>query len=518
MKMERQKLDKATTIIIGAGIGGLSAAIALAGAGQQVLVLERAPSIGGKIRSLPSSAGPVDTGPTVLTLKHVLETVFARAGGRLADYVTLIAQPLIARHFWQDGKILDLFSDQGANEQAIGRFAGAAAAKEYLKFDRLTREIYDAFNAPMMQARKPMMGKIALAALQRPAIWPALLPNVSLDRWLRGCFSDSRLVQLFGRYSTYVGGAPNKSPAVLALIWQAEAGGVWAVQGGMAALASGLERFALRLGVQFRCNAHVRSISQQNGRVTGVVLEDGTQFQAENVVFNGDPAALTTGLLGQDMRPALGRAASQPRSLSAYVCAFAAQLTPRAPELAHHNVFFGRDPSLEFGPISRGEIAQDPTLYICAPDRSTAQPPSGQERFEIIMNAAALPARPSNLSDKAHLCTSKMISQLSKFHLGFQPIPSPAALTTPHLLSQLFPASQGAIYGRSPQSLMAPMLRPGAQTRIKGLFLAGGGAHPGPGLPMAALSGQHAAEAILNAPTLICSPPAGDMRGGISTA
>jgi 1-hydroxycarotenoid 3,4-desaturase len=170
--------------------------------------------------------------------------------------------------------------------------------------------------------------------------------------------------------------------------------------------------------------------------------------------------------------------------------------------LAYHNVFFGRDPSCEFGPIARGEMAQDPSLYVCAQDRSLASPRSGPERFEIIMNAAPLPARGSPLSDKASLCTKQMLSQLKLFHLEFQPNPSSAALTTPQHLAQRYPASQGAIYGRSPQSLLAPMLRPTAQTRIKGLYLAGGGAHPGPGIPMAALSGQHAAEMILNAPTL----------------
>ncbi len=488
-------------IVVGAGIGGLCAAIALAGAGRRVLVLERGAQTGGKMRTLPSAAGPIDMGPTVLTLKDVFEGLFSRAGGRLGDYVTLIPQQVLARHFWTGGAHLDLFSDREANAQAIGRFAGPGGAREYLRFDRLTRQMYDAFDAPMMRARRPKLGAIAMAALRRPAIWPALLPNISLQRWLAGQFSDPRLVQLFGRYATYVGGAPSTSPAVLALVWQAEAGGVWAVHGGMGALAAGLERFARALGVQFRLRCHVHSIFLQGGRAAGVELPDGTRIAAQNVVFNGDPAALTSGLLGGDIRRCIPHSAVHPRSLSAYVWTFDAAVPATAPELVHHNVFFGASPAAEFAAIARGQIFADPTLYLCAQDRAARAQPRATERFEIIMNARALPAHPIPLPQEDELCSRRVFSQLARFGLPFHPAPARQALTMPQDLAILFPASGGAIYGRSPQSLLAPMLRPTAQTRIAGLVLAGGGAHPGAGVPMAALSGLHAAEMILNAPT-----------------
>ena len=495
-----EKLDMPRDVVIGAGVGGLCAAIALASAGRNVTVIEAQAHLGGKIRSLPSDAGPVDTGPTVLTLPDVFETLFARAGARLADYVTLIPQPILARHFWQGGAQLDLYTDTAANADAIGRFAGAGAARDYQRFDRLTRAMYEAFDAPMMRAGKPRLGAIALAAAQRPAIWPALLPQMTLARWLAGQFSDPRLVQLFGRYATYVGGAPQKSPAVLALVWQAEAAGVWAVQGGMAALAAGLARLARDKGVQFRCGIAAQQIMVQNGRAVAVHLADGSEIMARSLTYNGDPAALTKGLLGQMAQGAVRQSATQPRSLSAYVWAFAAQINPDAPDLIHHNVFFGGNPAHDFGAIARGEMARDPTLYICAQDRSSGDAPVAAERFEIIMNAAPLQAGVPPNPDETDQCQTEMLTQLSRFNLRFQTPPARAALTTPQGWETLFPASMGAIYGRSPQSLLAPMLRPTAQTRIKGLFLAGGGAHPGAGVPMAALSGQHAAAVILSGP------------------
>ncbi len=498
-------------IVIGAGLGGLCAAIALAGAGRRVMVLERGAQVGGKMRTVPSLAGPVDAGPTVLTLKDVFEGLLSRAGGRLQDYVTLIPLPLLARHFWQDGAVLDLVCDARANADAIGRFAGASAAAEFRRFDHLTRQMYDAFDAPMMRAARPRLGAIAMSAMRRPAIWPALMPYADLQRWLRGQFSDPRLVQLFGRYATYVGGAPDRSPAVLGLIWQAEAAGVWAVQGGMSALAAGLERFARDISVQIACHAEVQHIIQQNGRAVGVVLGDGRRVDARSITFNGDIAALSS------LGAGIARRAPHPRSLSAYVWAFAAQLDAGAPDLAHHNVLFGANPAADFGAIARGDMAEDPTLYICAQDRAAGACINGPERFEIIMNAAPLPALTPPLPDEAAQCQSRVFSQALRFGLNFTPQPARASLTTPQDFAALFPASQGAIYGRSPQSLLAPLLRPTAQTRIKGLYLAGGGAHPGAGVPMAALSGLHAAEAILNAPTSICAPQVAAMPGGMLT-
>ena len=181
-----------------------------------------------------------------------------------------------------------------------------------------------------------------------------------------------------------------------------------------------------------------------------------------------------------------------PRSLSAWVWSFAA--TPVGPNLHHHNVFFGADPHDEFDPIAKGQMPDDPTLYICAQDRAAGQVPSDLERFEIIMNGA--PADTSDEREK-ETCRMRTFEQLEAFGLRFQGAPGVERLTSPHDFHQLFPASRGSLYGRSPHGMMAAFKRPTARTTLPGLYLAGGGAHPGAGVPMAALSGRHAAAAIL---------------------
>lgn len=509
--MEHRPASPDTAIVIGAGMGGLASAIRLAAMGIAVTVVESSDVPGGKARAVPSVAGPVDTGPTVLTMRGEFDALFALAGQTLDDHITLIPQPILARHWWADSPTLDLFSEHEANIEAIQTFAGPREAAAFIRFDAQAKALLAAFDKPVMRAAKPDLAAIARVALRQPRLWPALLPGVTLERLLRLHFRDPRLVQLFARYATYVGGRPRHAPGVLALIWRAEAAGVWAVQGGMHSLAAALARLATSLGVTFLYATQARRIVTQGGRVTGVEVEGGRTLPCRHCVFNGDPAALTMGLLGDAPRAAVPTAKTHPRSLSAHVWAFAA--TPHGADLTHHNVFFSGDPSAEFGPIGQGRMPDQPTLYLCAQDR-TPTPPKGLERFEIILNApAGAPPHP----DEELSCRQRTFPRLQRFGLTFSPQPGAQALTRPTDLARLYPASQGAIYGRSPEGLMAAFARPTARTALPGLVLTGGGAHPGAGVPMAALSARHAAEAIRQ--DRISASPSGQTAtpGGIST-
>ena len=490
------KMAAKKVVVVGAGMGGLCAAIRLAAAGLSVTLVEAQATPGGKMRAVASVAGPVDAGPTVLTLRPVFEQVFAAAGERLEDHLTLIPQPILARHWWPDGSQLDLFTDPAQSAAAIEGWAGPKAAQQFLRFNALSAQLYQAFEAPVMLSDRPRLGGILTNTLRSPALWSTLLPQQTLARQLCQSFTDPRLRQLFGRYATYVGGAPDRSPAVLALIWQAEAQGVWAVQGGMHALARALAGVADRLGVAQLYETPVEKIVQKAGRVAQVILSDGRTLDCDAVVFNGDPAAIEQGFLGADVQRSIPRTAVHPRSLSAWVWSFAAE--PKGADLIHHNVFFNADPADEFGPIAQGKMPQDGTLYICAQDRALG-PTTGLERFEIILNA---PAKTTLSPHEVLECRAKTFPSLAKFGLTFSPQPPDTALMTPQGFATRFPGSQGALYGRSPHGALASFQRPTARTRLRGLYLAGGGAHPGAGVPMAALSGKHAAEAILNDLTL----------------
>jgi len=479
-------------VVIGAGMGGLASAIGLAAAGVKVTVIEAGDAPGGKARGVPTPGGLADTGPTVLTMRHVLDGLFAACGTRTEEHLTLIPLPRLARHFWPDGSTLDLFTDTEANIEAIRAFAGEKEAAAFGRFDRLTLGLWEAFHKSVIAAPKPQLARIVAATLARPKLWPALRPGLTMEQLLRAHFKDPRLAQLFGRYATYVGGRPGATPAVLSLIWQAEVQGVWAIAEGMHGVAAALARVAEAKGVRFHYGTRAKRIVRKEGRVTAVETETGVSIPCSACVFNGDPGALRDGLLGDAARASLEKSSRPDPSLSAWVWAFGAK--PEGVELAHHNVFFTADPGLEFGPIGVGRMPEEPTLYICAQDREMGYPLPEIERFEIIMNG---PAGHQPFPQEEAQCRARTFPMLAEMGLTFSPDPESKALTTPALLSRRFPGSLGAIYGGSPEGTLATFRRPLARTALKGLYLAGGGTHPGAGVPMALTSGTHAARALL---------------------
>ncbi len=507
--------ENSPTVIIGAGIGGLAAALRLAHAGNAVTVLERHSTPGGKLRTLPSGLGPVDAGPTVLTLRPVFEALFHDVGESLSDHLTLHPQEILARHYWPCGTMLDLDADPDRSAANVEAAFGSRARADFLRFSARARRLFEGFDAPMMQAAEPSLATLAGHVMRAPRLALAMSPARTLAQSLRSSFREPRLAQLFGRYATYVGGSPYAAPALLGLIWHAESRGVWCIEGGMHRLAAVIEQLARARGAEFHYGAHVTGLGYDAGRVTSVQTETGS-YPASAVLFNGDPNALRAGALGDVARRSVAAKATAPRSLSANVMAFAAKVS--GPPLAHHTVFFAADPHAEFRALERGERPCDPSLYICAQDRSGSAAPDGPERFEIIMNAApAMAARP-NSQTEANECQTIILDTLHRFGVTFGPAPGTGTLTTPQMFNQLFPHSHGSLYGRSPHGMMAAFARPTARTRVPGLYLAGGGAHPGAGLPMATLSGRHAAEAILTDRISTSTSRRTATLGGMSTA
>ena len=288
--------------------------------------------------------------------------------------------------------------------------------------------------------------------------------------------------------------------------------GVGTVLGfGMAALAAALHRLAVSRGVSFHFGTGVARIEVQGGRVHGIVTTAGDRHVADAVVFNGDPAALFSGLLGVACENATRPNAVWPRALSAVVWA-GAGIASGLP-LAHHNVFFGADAASEFGPLARSDFPADPTLYICAQDRGAGSLPNGAERFEIIMNAPPTTYGPAARQEEDAPWQERILGLLAERGLTLTPISG--SISTPQIFARDFPGSAGSLYGRSPHGVRASFLRPTARSRLQGLYLAGGGVHPGPGVPMALLSGRHAAAAILNDRTSISSSRPMAMPGGM---
>lgn len=486
-------------LVIGAGVGGLAAAIDLARAGLEVTVLERAATPGGKLRRVPAGAALVDSGPTVFTMRWVFEELFDDAGDSLTARLRLTPLSVLARHAWGAGGQLDLFADAERSADAIGAFSGAQEARRFRAFCAQAREVYRALEGPYIRSPRPSpLGLARDLGLDGLATLARLRPFSSLWRALGRHFHDPRLRQLFGRYATYCGGSPFLAPATLMLVAQVEMDGVWAVDGGMGELAQALAALAQRLGATVRCGAMVERIVVEQGRARGVVLASGERLEADAVVFNGDVGALAGGLLGDPLRRAVRPVPRSARSLSALTWSIHAPT--RGFPLLHHNVFFDDDYASEFADVfGRSRLPTRPTVYVCAQDRLDEACEPAAERLLCLVNAPATGDRHPFAQDEIDDCARRAFDLLARCGLQVSRQSGSSVATTPADFEALFPATGGALYGRASHGWMLPFTRDGAASALPGLWLAGGSVHPGPGVPMATLSGRLAARGLLAA-------------------
>ena len=506
-------------VVVGAGIGGLICALLLANRGLQVTLLEAAAGPGGKIRQVLVDGAAIDSGPTVFTMRWVFDEIFAELGLSTDALLQLKPLHILARHAWRRSeKHLDLYADIGQTADAIGNFSSAAQAQAFLRFCAKTKEVYGHLERPYMRAAKPnlrrMVGGLGIDGLTALA---GLGPFANYWQVLGKYFSDPRLRQLFGRYATYCGASPWSAPATLMLIAHVEQQGVWALEGGMHSLPKILAEQVIARGASLRYKSSCRRILVQHGRATGVMLDSGETLDADAVVFNGDADALAQGLLGEAARASVPPLKRHRRSLSALT--WSVKTTTKGFPLTRHNVFFDDDYADEFKHIfQQRRLPTKGTVYVCAQDRADdSATPSTPERLLCLVNAPAdgdiNPFNPTEVDP----CEQQALELLNQCGLSFDPTTVQCVRTTPKDFNRMFPGTGGALYGRASHGWMTPFQRQGANSQLAGLYLAGGSVHPGPGVPMAAISGRLAAETVMADLDLISRSKLGRISGGMST-
>jgi 1-hydroxycarotenoid 3,4-desaturase len=496
-------------VVIGAGIGGLVSSLLLAARGLDVTLVEAGDEPGGKMRAVEVDGASIDAGPTVFTMRWVFDEILAEVGSSLQELVSLTPLSVLARHAWRGhAERLDLHADMQRSADAIACFASPAEAKRFIAFCDQAKAIYRRLEGPHIRSSRPSL--MQMAADLGPGGVTALAglgPFATLWQTLGRHFHDPRLRQLFARYATYCGASPWAAPATLMLVAHVEMDGVWSIDGGMARLAQRLADLAASRGVRLRYAAAAQRIATKKGRVSGVVLRSGERLAADSVVFNGDSNALAMGLLGDDVRGiASPPLANTERSLSAVTWAIHAR--SQGFPLARHNVFFDDDYASEFDDVfKQRRLPRQGTVYVCAQDRlhDDDAPPSGRERLLALVNAPADGDLPAALGDhnsfdatEIEPCEHRSLALLQQCGLQLELTRRTQVLRrTPVDFNRLYPGSAGALYGPATHGWMALFKRPGAATALPGLYLAGGSAHPGPGVPMAAMSGRLAAATLL---------------------
>lgn len=484
-------------VVIGAGVGGLSAAIHLAAAGERVIVVEKNPYVGGKMAEIRTGGFRWDTGPSVITMRHVFEELFAAAGRQISDYLTLVPVEPLTRYFFPDGVTLDASSrlaEMASQIEALeprdvegylGYLAYAA------RLHRITGDVFIYGEPPTLRSftRVPLLDALRVD------------PARTMDQAIRGFVRSAHLRQLLGRFATYVGASPYRAPATLNVIAHVElTGGVWYPQGGIYEIARALARLAGEIGIEIRTGCGATQIEVDDSRrVQGVLLENGDRLGARAAVANVDVATVYERLLPASVvEPGqLRRLTSLEPSCSGFVMLLGVE--GEYPTLAHHNIFFSSDYQREFDQIfTVGAPPDEPTVYVSITSKADPQDaPAGCENWFVLVNAPAVDSR-YNWKEQAEAYGSLVLDRLADMGVDVRSRIRVQRLLTPPDLERLTGARRGALYGASSNHRLTAFRRPHNRAAdIHGLYFAGGTSHPGGGVPMVALSGRVAARMAL---------------------
>ena len=483
----------AKVVVIGGGVGGLACAARLAAAGHHVQLFEQASEVGGKLGTFERDGFRFDTGPSILTMPYVLHDLLD-AIGLDRSAIPLRRLDPIARYRFGDGSWMEAAASDDAFLDEIERLR-PGNADDMRRFLVRADAIWSATRQPFLES--PLNGVRSLLRLSmRAADLRTVAPHRTLRQLADSTLRDERLVTFIDRYATYTGSDPRRAPAALASIPFVERHfGAWYVDGGLRVIADALAGRCAALDVQISVNQPVVKITRRNGRVDGVELASGGRVAADIVVANADAEHVYSELLrpGRRSNSVLRRLQQTTPSLSGFVLCLA--VNGKTPAIAHHTVLFPDRYDDEFddlfGPVPGAVRA--PTIYCSVPSDDRVAP-HGHESWFVLVNAPRhMPDDPSAGIDWrapgfADRYGDRIVAQMAARGVDIRDRIRWRVVRTPADLADQTWSVGGSIYGSSSNGARAAFLRPTNRSPVAGLFLVGGSAHPGGGLPLVMLS------------------------------
>jgi diapolycopene oxygenase len=494
--------------IIGSGLGGLAAACVLQARGYSVTVFEKSPWLGGKAAVLEQDGFRFDMGPTILTIPSVLKRIFQEANRKIEDYLDLVYLDPQWRCFFEDNSVLDLVANVDEMKKTLNQYSPSTKSAEgYQKFIDFAKRMHSISDRFFFWKNVGGMRDMfdAKVGFQPKTLGDVLSMRMgrSVASTVRKHIPDERVAQMIDHFTQYVGSSPSASPAVLCGIahMQTEEG-VWYPKGGTRAVPLALVKLGEELGVDFRPNTGIQKLltDETGAKVFGVKTEDGQRFEFDLVVSNADSVRTFRELVGKEMPSSkkFDKRRDYEPACSGVVLYLG--LNKSYDHILHHNFVFSRDPEEEFHSIyHKGEPAPDPTCYVCAPARTEPNvAPEGGEALYILVHTPYL--RPHHdwkkmLPEYRQVIIDKMKRTGAMPDLESR-IVTESALT-PQDIHDRYRVLNGAIYGLASHGMFFGAFKPANRSPdLKGLYLAGGAAHPGPGMPMVLMSGWIAADTL----------------------
>lgn len=489
--------------VVGAGIGGMSAAARLAKQGHQVTVFENSDQSGGKCRTEWFGDYAFDTGPSLLTLPAVFRDLFLKTGKRIEHVLDISpVDPAFNYNFADGSKVTFPNLSNPKTYQEIEKSFGISASQSWRQIIERSEKMWEASRDSFIES-------------ELTSIWPLLLrknlinqinqisPFTSLRSLSEKLNLDPHLKMIIDRYATYTGSDPRSAPAVLLTIAFVESTfGAWHIKGGIGQLSVALEQRCRDLGVDFQFKSLVTKILVERNKVEGLVLSDGKTIKSDLVVSNSDAEYTFNSLIGSEVSSARGerrKLKSATKSLAGFSLLLGLDNSKSKPvDVDHHNVYFPENYDLEFDQIFTQKVpVTDPTIYLCAPKDSSMVKGADKDAWFVLVNAPR--HEPESGWDWKHggqEYAQKIISKMDDLGLNVTNRLDFMEYRTPADLENYAMAPGGSIYGTSSNSPVSAFLRARNRSKVKGLFCVGGSAHPGGGLPLVGISAEIVAKAI----------------------
>jgi phytoene desaturase len=489
--------------VIGAGIGGMSAAARLAKLGHSVTVYENSDQVGGKCRTEWFGDYAFDTGPSLLTLPAVYRDLFLKTGKRIEHILELEPVNPAFNYIFADGIKLtfpNLSNPQTYSE--ISKVLGEEASNGWQKLIERSERMWDLSRKQFIESELNSI----LPLLKNRKIFKQIreiAPLTSLRKFSEKINLDPHLRNIVDRYATYTGSDPRNAPAVLLTIAFIESTfGAWHIRGGIGQLSIALQNRCQELGVKFELSTLVSSISIKHNSVNGVVLNGIKFVPSDLVVANADAEYVYNRLLAKEVKSAnferrkLKRAV---KSLSGFSLLLGLDNTKgRKVDLSHHTVFFPSNYDQEFEDIfTNQQPVGDPTIYVCAPKDKTMVKGENKEAWFVLVNAPRHdPGNGWDWSNGRDSYAKKIVKKMDNLGLNVSDRLDLLQIRTPADLESYAMAPGGSIYGTSSNTAYSAFLRARNKSKTKGLYCVGGSAHPGGGLPLVGISAEIVAKSI----------------------
>ncbi len=484
--------------VIGAGLGGLSAAIRLAAIGHKVTVYEKNDFAGGKAGSLSLNGFRFDTGPSLLTLTFILTDLLEFAGEKIEDHLTITRPEIICKYFYQDGTIINAHSDIKKFAEEIERATGETS-KHVLKFLSYSEKIFE-LTAPLFLFNSPSKPStyLNLKAIRTMFNINKIDPFRTMNEANCIFFKDEKIIQLFNRYATYNGSNPYKAPATLNIIPHTEIKlGSYIVQGGIYAICKKLKEIASKKGVTFNFNSEVEQITTSQNKVSGLNVNNKTH-NYDAVISNTDVRYTYNKLLKKNNYKNRMLTRKLTPSLSGIV--FYWGIKGIHPHLEIHNILFSNDYKKEFAQIFEDCVCpDDPTIYIYISSKFNKQDaPGGCENWFVMTNAPFIASQ--NWSEEISKTRSIVLQKIKdQLNLDLTELILSEKIMSPLEIEKITNSPEGSIYGYSSNSRYSAYFRhPNSSSKIKGLYFCGGTVHPGGGIPLVLLSGKISSDKLIS--------------------